>query len=93
MPERESVEVELSQEDRSLILRYSYPFERIEGALKALKSSSAVEMVALDRFELRQLLGDLWTSIKQADDENLQLKLDDLYGRLEFFQRGGYTVI
>ena len=93
MPERESVEVEFSQEDRSLILRYGYPFERIEGAVNALENSSTIEMVAWDRFELRQLLGSLWTSIKQADDENLRLKLDDLYGRLEFYQRGGYTVI
>ena len=61
--------------------------------MKAVENSSTVEMVALDRFELRQLLGSLWTSIKEADNENLRLKLDDLYGRLEFFQHGGYTVI
>ena len=93
MPKRETVEVELSPEDRSLILRYGYPFERIEGALKTLESSSTVEVIALDCLELRRLLGDLSNSIKQADDENLRLKLDDLCGRLEFFQRGGYTVI
>jgi hypothetical protein len=93
VPERESVEVELSQEDRSLILRYGYPFERIEGALKALESSSTVETVALDCLELRRLLGDLSRSIKEADDENLRVKLDELCWRLELFQRGGHTVI
>ena len=85
MAGRESVEVELSREGRSLILQYGYPFERIAGALKALENISTVELVALDRFELRQLLGTLRTAIEQADDENLRLKLDDLYGHLEFF--------
>jgi hypothetical protein len=93
MPERESVEVRLSPEDRSLILRYGYPFERIERTLKALEGSVTVEIVALDRFELERLIGDLSYSANHADDENLQLKLNDLCERLEFFERGDYTVI
>jgi hypothetical protein len=93
MPERETVEVELSPEDRSLILRYGYPFERIERALKALEGRMTGESVALDRFELERLIGDLSYSTNHADDENLQLKLNDLCVRLEFFARGDYTVM
>jgi len=93
MSERETVEVELSPEDRLLILRYGYPFERIERALKALEGKLTVEIVALDRFELERLVGDLSYSTNHADDENLQLKLNDLCLRLEVFERGDYTVI
>jgi hypothetical protein len=93
MSERGTVEVELSPEDRSLILRYGYPFERIATALKALEGKVTVEIVALDRFELERLIGDLSYSTNHADDENLQLKLNDLCVRLESFERGDYTVI
>ena len=50
MTVRESVDVELSQEERALILQYGYPFPRIEDAVRALDGSSSVETVALDRF-------------------------------------------
>jgi hypothetical protein len=80
----EIVDVELSQEDRALILQYGYPFPRIEDAVRALDGSSSVETVALDRFYLRKLVGDLCRSIKESDDQDLRSRLDDLCERLEF---------
>ena len=84
MTVRESVDVELSQEDRALILQYGYPFPRIEDAVRALDGSSSVETVVLDRFYLKKLVGDLCRSIKESDDQDLRTRLDDLCERLEF---------
>ena len=93
MAARESIDVELSQEDRALILQYGYPFPRIEGAVRALDGSSTVETVALDRFDLQRLVGDLYRSIKESDDQGLQIRLNDLCERMEYFERGGYLQI
>ena len=93
MAARESVEVELSQVDRALILQYGYPFPRIENAITSLDGSSSVETVALDRFYLKKLIENLWRSIKKSNVEDLRCRLDDLCQRLEFFERGGYTLI
>ena len=84
MTARESIDVELSQEERALILQYGYPFPRIKDAVRALSGSSSVETVALDRFYLEKLLGDLCISIKESEDHNLRTKLDELCERLEF---------
>jgi hypothetical protein len=85
---RESVQVELSARDRTLILEYGYPFDRIEAAVRAKENSPSVELLSLDRFELRRLIGDLSTSIKQSEDESQRVDLDDLIKRLEFSASG-----
>ena len=84
MTTREIVDVELSQEDRALILQYGYPFAQIEDAVRALDGSSSLETVVLDRFYLKKLVGDLYRSIKESDDQDLRTRLDDLCERLEF---------
>jgi hypothetical protein len=89
---RESVHVELSARDRTLILKYGYPFDRIEGAVRAKESSPSVELVSLDRLELRRLIGDLSTSIKQSENDGHQVELDDLIERLEFSASGRISV-
>ncbi len=88
MTTRESVHVELSARDRTLILKYGYPFDRIEAAVRAKENSSSLELVSLDRFELRNLIGDLTTSIKQMENDGRQVELDDLIDRLEFSASG-----
>ncbi len=93
MTERETVVVELSHDDLTLILRYGYPFERIERAVRDVEGSESIENVVLDRLELKRLIGDLWNSIKESDEESLKMKLDELSSRLEVAERGAYTVI
>ena len=87
MTTRESVRVELSARDRILILEYGYPFDRIE-AVRAKENSPSVELVSLDRIELRCLIGDLSTSVKQSETDGHQVELDDLIERLEFSVSG-----
>lgn len=63
--QREVVEVELSPQERSLILRYGYPFDRIKQALDACQKSRSIELVPLDKFELERLIGDLSKSVNE----------------------------
>ena len=81
--DREVVEIPLTSEERTLLLRYGYPFERVEQALKAGERSAAVEIVPLDLFELERLIGDLSITINDSDGGNLQGQLLDLCERLE----------
>ena len=57
--EREVIEVPLTAEERALILRYGYPFDRIKAALTSRSDSREIEIVPLDAFELERLIGDL----------------------------------
>ena len=81
--DRDVIEMQLTPEERSLILRHGYPFEKIEQALKACESSRDIEIIAMDLFELERLIGDLSISINDMRDGALQGKLLELCDRLE----------
>ena len=83
MTECETVDVELSPRDRQLILDYGYPFDRIEAAIEEYRDRPNWEIVALDRFELEWLIGDLSYSINKRTTGDLQMELYDLCERLE----------
>jgi hypothetical protein len=86
---REVIEVELSPQERSLILRYGYPFDRIKQALEARQTSRRIEIVPLDAFELERLIGDLSMTINEMAGGAVQDKLLDLCDRLEAAERYG----
>ena len=56
--DREVIEIELTAEERALILQYGYPFDGIEQSLKACQDSKGIETVPIDTFELERLIGD-----------------------------------
>lgn len=85
----EVIEVELTAEERALILRHGYPFQRIEAALKAVPTKAVIARVPLDAGELHQLIGDLCISINDLRRGPLQNKLLDLCDRLEAAERYG----
>ena len=87
--EREVIEVELSPEERSLILRYGYPFDRIKQVLEAHQKSRTIEIVLLDAFEFERLIGDLSMSINDMASGALQNRLLDLCDRLEAAEQYG----
>jgi len=82
MMERETIEIPLTPEERSLLLRYGYPFERIEKTLKACASSDDIEIVPMDSFELERLIGDVSISINPMDGGTTQGQLLDLCEQL-----------
>jgi hypothetical protein len=87
--DRDVMEIQLTPRERSLILRYGYPFERIERALKAVANSRAIEIVPVDRIELERLIGELCLSINDMQGGALQDHLLDLCDRLEAAERYG----
>ena len=86
---RETIDIQLTPEERSLLLRYGYPFEQIEQALKACESSREVEILPMDRFELERLIGDVCRSIKQMKGGATQDQLLDLCDRLDAAEEYG----
>lgn len=87
--DREVIEIQLTPQERSLILRHGYPFEQIEQALKACQSSRDIEIIPMDLFELERLIGDLSISINDMHGGALQSKLMDLCDRLEAAEKYG----
>ena len=86
---KETINIQLTPEERSLLLRYGYPFEQIEQALNACESSREIEIVPMDRFELERLIGDMCRSINQMKSGATQDQLLDLCDRLEAAERYG----
>ena len=87
---REVIEVELTAEERALILRHGYPFRRIQAALTACQTSAAIQSVPLDVFELKQLIGDLCRSINDLKRSTaVRNKLVALCDRLDAAERYG----
>ena len=87
--DRDVIEIQLTPAERSLLLRYGYPFERIEHALKARESSRDIEIIPMDTFELERLIGDLCISINDMHGGALQNELLDLCDRLEAAEKYG----
>lgn len=75
----DKVDLTLARSDRDLIRKHGYPFPGIEAALDAVPSSTNVAVVTCDSYEVELLLGDLARSINDCTDDDLQVRLDDLY--------------
>ena len=87
--EQETIDIQLTPEERSLLLRYGYPFEQIEHALKACGTSPDIEVVSMDCFELERLIGDMCRSINHINGGALQDQLLELCDRLEAAEQFG----
>ena len=87
--EQETIEIQLTPEERSFLLRYGYPFEQIEHALKACEASPDIEMIPMNCFELERLIGDVCRSIHHMNGGALQNRLLDLCDRLEAAEQFG----
>jgi hypothetical protein len=86
---RETIEIQMTPEERSLLMRYGYPFARIEHALKACEASHDIEIVPMDCFELARLIGDVCRSINQLNGGATQHQLLNLCERLEAAEKYG----
>jgi hypothetical protein len=86
---RETIQIQLTPEERSLLLRYGYPFERIAHALKACEASPDIEIVPMDCFEFERLIGDVCRSINHMNGGAVQNQLLDLCDRLEAAEQSG----
>jgi hypothetical protein len=87
--EREFIDVEFTPRERFLVRKYGYPFDGIAASLLAVKKSRGIEQIAIDRFELEKLIGDLCISINDLQPGRLQNELLVLCDRLEAAERYG----
>ena len=85
----ETIDIQLTPEERSLLMRHGYPFQRIEQALKACESSRDIDIVPMDCLELEHLIGDVCRSINHLKSGATQTQLLDLCDRLEAAERYG----
>jgi len=86
---RDMIELTLTPRERSMLLRYGYPFEKIHSELQARSKSKEIEVVPIDRFALEQLIGNLCYSINRMKPGGLRNDLFDLCDRLEAAERYG----
>jgi hypothetical protein len=85
----DEIEMQLTAAERSLLLRYGYPFSQSEAALKACAESKDIERVPIDSFNLEQLINNLCYSINRTKPGKLQDDLLELCNRLEAAERDG----
>jgi len=81
--------IQLTCEDRDLILRYGYPFDRLAKSLRRWPSNQVIRRVSMSRYELEPLIGELCRSFNYeecGDDEDAVLDLSD---RLEYVEKTG----
>lgn len=86
---REMIEIQLTPDERSLLLRYGYPFEQIEQALRACEASEGIEIVPMDSFELDKLIGDVCRSINYMKSCATKNELIDICDPLEAAEKYG----
>jgi hypothetical protein len=86
---RETIEIQLTPEEPTLLLRHGYPLEQIEHALKACEANPDIEIIPMDGFELEYLIGDVCQSINHMSGGALQDQLSDLCDRLEAAEQFG----
>lgn len=84
-----TIDIELMPSERKLLLRYGYPFDGIEKALRRVESSREIELIPMDPFELGKLIADVCRSIKQMKSGRNVHQLIELCDRLEAAERQG----
>ena len=84
-----STKVQLLREERELILKYGYPFERLAKALRRWSSSDAIKRITMSDYELEMLIGELSRSINHQAAGKNEDALIDLCDRLEYAERTG----
>lgn len=87
---QEMIGIQLTSEERSLLMRWGYPFEQIEHALQACEARDDIAIVPMNRFEFEHLIGDLCRSINGMHGGALQNQLLDLCDRLEAAEQYGH---
>jgi hypothetical protein len=81
--------IQLSCIDRDLILKYGYPFERLERGLKRWPGQQPVRTIRMNKYELEMLIGELCRSINHEETGPDEEAVHDLCDRLEYAEKTG----
>lgn len=79
----DSIEVEITGREASLILKYGYPFPDQATAFEKVAGKKGYHRVTIGEFWLEIIVGDLCRSIKEVRSLPLQEELDALCDSLE----------
>ena len=82
-------QIQLTIEHRNLVLKYGYPFERLEASLRRWPKGQAIRRVRMSRFELQQLIGELSRSYNHDQTGSDSDAVLDLCDHLEYAERTG----
>lgn len=75
--------VQLTPEERELILKHAYPFDRLAKVLRRHVSSEAIRTVSMSAYELEMLIGELSRSFNHGQcgqDEDAVIDLCERLG-------------
>ena len=86
--EGEFIDVQLTREERALIMRYGCPFDGLKASLETCDDHEFV-VIPVERFELGRLIADLCIAITDLEPCALQEQLIDLCDRMEIGERTG----
>ncbi|QDU89116.1 hypothetical protein Pla175_28920 [Pirellulimonas nuda] len=81
--------LQLLPEERALILKHGYPFERLENALKRWSKSQAIKRISVSEWELSMLIGELSRTFNHGEAGADEDDLIALCDRLEYTQQTG----
>lgn len=81
--------IELTLEHRDLLLKYGYPFERLEASLRRWPKGQAIRRVRMSRFELTYLIGELSRSYNHKQTGKDSDAVLDLCDHLEYAEQTG----
>ena len=84
-----SIGLELTHDERELILRHGYPFEKLEQALQAIPSGAEIATIPMDAYQLEMLIGELSRSFNRGESQADENALLDLCARLEYAETTG----
>lgn len=87
---RDTIDVQLLQEERVLILKYGYPFEQIKAALLKASDNDVIVTVPMNTYELGYLIADLCRSLNHEEVPRTDLDfIIELIERLEYAESTG----
>jgi hypothetical protein len=84
-----SEQIQLTIEHRELLLKYGYPFDRLEASLRRWPRDQAIRRVRMSRGELERLIGELSRSYNHDQTGNDADAVLELCDHLEYAQRTG----
>jgi hypothetical protein len=79
----DSIEIEITGGEASLILKYGYPFPEQATAFEKVAGKEGFHRVTIGKFWLEIIVGDLCRSIKEVRSLSLREELDALCECLE----------
>jgi hypothetical protein len=81
--------IQLLIEERDLILKHGYPFERLKRALRRWPANRAYRTVRMSKYELEMLIGELSRSFNHGETGKEEDDVLQLCDRLEYAERTG----